>query len=520
MVPIHVFISYSHRDEAFKDDLVVHLANLKRQGKITAWQDRDIEAGAEWDEAIKQALEGAQVILMLITPRFMASDYCYDQEMQRALERHEAGTARVIPIIIKPVDWQGSPFSKLQVLPKDAKPVTQWGDQDEAFLNVVQGIRRAVESLQTAQEKTLSPSPPLPVANLNDRPQIVQGTPIAPLESPEGQVRADSPFYVARPQDEQRCHEELRKPGGLLRLKSPKHMGKSSLMVRLLATAQGNWNYRTVAIDLNQTNQRFFEDPEKFLQWFCASVGKVLNIRVKLEEYWDDIFGANDNATDYFEKYLLIPDDRPLVLAIDNFDRIFAYDALETDFCGLLRGWYERSKIHPLWEKLRIIIVHSQESYAERDINQSPFNVGLPIELGEFTQQQVDQLQRDHGLNLSLSELDDLQALIGGHPYMIRSALYYLASGDFTLTEFLETAPTERGIFRNHLRGQLQTLQHQPELAQAMKAVVKDDRPVRLKSKETFQLDSLGLIRLVAHSCVEPRCQLYRIYFHDRLQDL
>jgi TIR domain len=147
-LPLNVFVSYSHRDEDFKDDLVMHLANLKRQEKISAWQDRDIEAGAEWDAEIKQQLEAADVILLLISPRFIASDYCYDLEMQRAVERHDAGTARVIPIILKSVDWQGTPFSKLQVLPKDAKPISQWADRDEAFLNVVQGIRRAVESLQ------------------------------------------------------------------------------------------------------------------------------------------------------------------------------------------------------------------------------------------------------------------------------------------------------------------------------------------------------------------------------------
>jgi len=145
--PIEVFISYSHKDESLKDDLYMHLANLTRQGKIKPWQDRSIEAGIEWDAEIKARLESAVVILLLITPRFIASEYCFDKEMQRAMERHATGTARVIPIIMKPCDWQDTPFSKLQVLPKDAKPVTSWSDQDEAFLNVVHGIRRAVESM-------------------------------------------------------------------------------------------------------------------------------------------------------------------------------------------------------------------------------------------------------------------------------------------------------------------------------------------------------------------------------------
>lgn len=145
--PIEVFISYSHQDENLKDELYIHLKNLERQGKINRWQDRAIEAGTEWDAEIKARLESAGIILLLITPRFIASEYCFDKEMQRAMERHEERTARVMPIIMKPCDWHDTPFSKLQVLPKDAKPVTSWSDPDEALLDAVKGIRRAVESL-------------------------------------------------------------------------------------------------------------------------------------------------------------------------------------------------------------------------------------------------------------------------------------------------------------------------------------------------------------------------------------
>ncbi|WP_242043618.1 tetratricopeptide repeat protein [Leptolyngbya sp. FACHB-671] len=166
--PLQVFISYSHKDEELREELDIHLANLKRQGKIGVWHDRAIEAGAEWDAEIKHQLETADIILLLITPRFVASNYCYDLEMQRAVQRHDEGSARVIPIILKPCDWQDSPFSKLQVLPRDAKPVTKWDDRDEAFLNVVQGIRRAVETLQAKksegvplEKEAIAPTPPL-----------------------------------------------------------------------------------------------------------------------------------------------------------------------------------------------------------------------------------------------------------------------------------------------------------------------------------------------------------------------
>jgi len=157
--PFNVFISYSHKDEDLKDELVIHLTSLQREGSIKPWQDRDIEGGDEWDAEIRHALEAAHIILLLITPRFLASRYCFDEEMKRAMERHRDKTARVIPIIMKPSDWQTSPFQKLQVLPKDGKPVNRWDDQDEALLNVVNGLRKVIRSMRASAEITTSEAP-------------------------------------------------------------------------------------------------------------------------------------------------------------------------------------------------------------------------------------------------------------------------------------------------------------------------------------------------------------------------
>jgi hypothetical protein len=150
--PIDVFISYSHKDDDLRAELEKHLIILKRQREIADWSDRNIEAGSEGKEH-RDKLESSPVILLLISVDFLASDDCYDVEMQRAIERHDAGTARVIPIILRPCDWQYSPFSKLQVLPQEGKAVTSWKNQDSAFLDVVQGIRQAVKSLPSIESK-------------------------------------------------------------------------------------------------------------------------------------------------------------------------------------------------------------------------------------------------------------------------------------------------------------------------------------------------------------------------------
>jgi hypothetical protein len=147
-VPVQVFVSYSHRDEALREKLGTHLSGLKRQGVIDEWHDRRIGAGHEWVDAIDEHLNSADVILLLVSADFLASDYCYDVEMKRALARHDAGEARVIPVILRSVDWRGALFAKLQALPTDGKPVTSWTDEDVAFTNVAHGIRQVVEELR------------------------------------------------------------------------------------------------------------------------------------------------------------------------------------------------------------------------------------------------------------------------------------------------------------------------------------------------------------------------------------
>jgi hypothetical protein len=155
--PVDVFIAYSRKDDDLRSKLVTHLSLLKRQGKIAAWYDGDIEIGSEWEVQLQDRLDSSPIILLLISADFLASEYCYETEMKRAIERHQAKTALVIPILLRPCDWQDSPFSKLQGLPKDLKPVTLWGDQDSAFLDIAKGIRKAVDSLHTRlQGKSLS----------------------------------------------------------------------------------------------------------------------------------------------------------------------------------------------------------------------------------------------------------------------------------------------------------------------------------------------------------------------------
>jgi nucleoside phosphorylase len=142
---LEIFCCYARRDQSLLLKLRTHLSSLEREGFIHIWHDKDISPGTEWEEEINKRLNTSHIILLLISPDFMASEYCYSKEMMRAIERHELGEARVIPILLRPVSWQGAPFGKLQVLPDNAQPVTTWRNRDEALLAVAQGIERVVK---------------------------------------------------------------------------------------------------------------------------------------------------------------------------------------------------------------------------------------------------------------------------------------------------------------------------------------------------------------------------------------
>lgn len=141
-----LFFSYSHKDEELRNELETHLTLLKRQGVISSWHDRRITAGSDFDQAINTELESSQIILLLVSAHFLASDYCYEKEMTRAIEKHEDGITVVIPVILHPCDWHSAPFGHLRATPTDGKAVSMYANQHEAFTIIAKDVRAAARS--------------------------------------------------------------------------------------------------------------------------------------------------------------------------------------------------------------------------------------------------------------------------------------------------------------------------------------------------------------------------------------
>ncbi|MEL7225368.1 MAG: AAA-like domain-containing protein, partial [Cyanobacteria bacterium J06576_12] len=332
------------------------------------------------------------------------------------------------------------------------------------------------------------------------------------------------PHYIERPPTEQRCFEAIVQPGALIRIKAPRKMGKTCLVERILHYAEQQ-NYAIVPVNLLRVESTVINDLERFLKYFCTRVTRQLKLDNKLGDYWDDELGSNTSCTEYFEEYILQQDDRPIVLAIDNVDRLFPCAEVAANFFSLLRAWYEDARILPDWQRLRLVIAHSTDIYPTLNVNRSPFNVGLAVELADFNAEQISQLvQGQYGLcrQENIHPADSLKALtdlIGGHPYLLQQALEYLSTEpDASLETLIAIAPTEAGPYAQHLRSLLGHLQHHTDMAAALKSVLQSNSPVRIKSELGFRLHSLGLVKFSGNA-VEIHCLLYQRYFNELIEE-
>ncbi|WP_424101783.1 AAA-like domain-containing protein [Moorena producens] len=348
------------------------------------------------------------------------------------------------------------------------------------------------------------------------KPELVADKVLKKYELPSSPARADQEIYIERPPIEARCYQEIVKLGALIRIKAPKLMGKTLLIQKIIAHGEKQ-GYGQVYLNMDGLD---LTNLDIFLKSFCGKVEKKLELPNQLQTYWNhSLFTSVDNCTAYFEKYLLPSLETPLVLCLDDLDRVFHHQEIAEGFLPLLRSWHESGKFEDSWKKLRLVVAHATESYIDLDINKSPFNVGVPIELLEFDAQQVKGFAESYGLMLSVDSLTKLMGMVGGHPDLLCQGFDYLKNHqevEKTLDTLLANAPTEAGIYGSHLRELFISIQEHPELLDAVKQLLSTTKPVRLDCNITRKLESMGLVERHGNDC-SLRCNMYRQYFSDRI---
>ena len=339
-------------------------------------------------------------------------------------------------------------------------------------------------------------------------------------------MQAMTPIYIERPPIEETCRQAIQNPGGLIRIKAPQKMGKTLLLRKTLDYAR-SLGYRTASIDFSEwgPNNPIFNDYDQFQRSLCAEISRCLqmedeDIESKISKTWGITLSPR-KSTNYFEKYLLLENERELVVTFDRFEVLFDKLNIFEDFCCLLRSWHE--KTNSQWQNFKLILVNSTDDYPELDINHSPFNVGIGVNestgLTGFSLSQTRELLNFYQLeDLSIANETVLQKFVdfvGGHPFLLDESFKYLRRNPTqTLQQVKEESPTQTGIFNHHLGEVLETLNsHQYLKDDYIRIIQQYPNSVDLPQKSAFNLRSLGLIKNADNGCFVSSCDLYRLYF-------
>lgn len=453
--------------------------------------------GDDWSQTIDRELREADFVVVLLTNHSSRSEGVLG-EMERARRSFaENGKPRILPVRLA---YTGQlPYSLGLIL--DPLQYSLWRGRTESG--------RIVEELLRAMGGGALPSPDL------GSPQTQDSTPpayAAMIPPPGGTLDVDDPLYIEQAVAKT-AFAHVRKPPPELTvvLKAPRQMGKSSLLVRLVAAAMRSGK-RAVLLDL-QILGHLITDESQLYRRFAAMIAEQLELPANADTFWDSKTPEPLNCTRFLQQQILPYTNPSVLLAIDEAERLIDSPFRE-DFYGMLRSWHNLrgNPITPVWKKLGLVLVISTEPAFLIEGVQSPFNVVDPISLNPFTLADVSHLNRLHGSPLTSAEVTRLHHLVGGQPYLIRKALYEVggAYGSLTPNQLFDSAVTENGPFRDHLRRFLLKLEELPEIKAALAAVVRGVTPKDIRL--VYRLQSAGLAT-VMDGQARPSCELYETFF-------
>lgn len=448
--------------------------------------DQHLKIGVEWARAIEDKIRAADAVVAIVSPKAMQSEML-EYEMETAHDQHQkTGKPALLPVKI------GSEEPLDGVIASIIKPLNyfEWhGEGDDARL-VVELLSAIHEPLKPRQEEIK-------------------------LEPVGGAVPPGSPFYIARATDPE-FFTALDNGESILLVRGARQMGKTSLL------AQGNKHardrgWRIGMTDFQKLNMSQMSNEETFYRLVAATLARQLKFKYDFENEWLDLFGANLNM-EAFLRALIEEQDEHLVWFMDEVDKLFLAP-FASDFFGLVRSWHNSRSIEPdgPWSKLTVVISYATEAHLFiQDLNQSPFNVGRRIELEDFNAQQMVDLNGRYGSPLrSYQEVEKLQALIAGQPFLTRRALDSLATGKLDFAGLLESATRDDGPFGDHLKRILVSVSSLPPVLEFVRALLAG-KPSTDQSNY-YRLLAAGIIRQDRDGSVRFRCELYKRHLADHL---
>ncbi len=502
-----IFISYKRNVQPDESVALAVYQTLNQQYDV--FLDQNMPVGTLWAEQIQQELGRSHFFIIFLSAESVQSQMV-QQEVETAHQQSkiQGGQLTILPVRLA----YREPFQYPLSAYLDPINWAYWRGPDDTP-RIIQELQQAIEGHNLPVDRHLKPKL-LQRSSAPTIPNPSAAAQLIPLERAEGTMNPESKFYVERPTDT-RAMQAIKTEGVTITIKAPRQMGKSSLLLRIMDSAE-KLDKRAIFLDFQLFDQSALTDADTFFYQFCYWLTDELLLEDKVEEFWQRPLSNSLRCTNYLGRYLLKTLNSPLVLAMDEVDSIFEAP-FRSDFFAMLRSWHNKRRPGTVWQLLDLVLVTSTEPYLLiENINQSPFNVGEVVELEDFTQEQIGDLNKWHGDPLSATEVEQLITLLNGHPYLTRRALYLVASQTLSTKELFENANDDRGPFGDHLRYHLFRLQGKTELVHEMRRVI--DEYICQDERSFFRLRGAGLVRRVDHT-VLPRNQLYADFFGKYLND-
>lgn len=516
-IPAKIFICYRRNSEIDRRVAELLYSSLSSNGHVV-FIDTTMRVGTEWLKNIDDQIKNSDFLITLISKDSADSEMVL-AEVQRAYDyRHKYGHPKTLPVRIKYEDLL--PYSLSAYL--GSLQYLLWNDDEDNerivsdILSVISGgdivspqkitTTNSIEYSDDGRMLQSSKDVPVPLHQFD--PRILEE-----INIPGGTLKLSDKFYITREADE-KLYKQIAKPGATITIRASRQTGKSSLLVRGLSKARSK--SKIVHLDLQSIPRDELENQDLFLLHLARVINNKLSMDIHvLEEFWKRDIGSQDKLTLYLEEYVLPSTEEQIILALDEADRLLNV-TYYSDFFALLRYWHNNRAMEELWDRLNLIMVIATEPYLLiSNPSQSPFNVGLTLNLDDFNLMHTKELNIKHGSPLSTeNEINEFYDFFSGHPFLTRKALYTLAIDGVEWKNLLQTAPDDHGPFGDHLRRQYWLLSTEPTLQNALKQVISHNRCS--DDLAVFRLLRSGLIkgRGDIYKC---RCGLYENYFKNRL---
>jgi hypothetical protein len=491
-----VFLSHSTAQKP----VVRAIVQQWRQLGLSVFFDEDsIQPGEDVVTALDRACEKSRHTVLLISPEAIASKWV-DQEMKRAVYVDPAATERrLIPVLLEPVDESEIPLSVRRLSRTD---LTDSKTRRQQYHHLLASLGIAVKPLPDFP--TVEGARVRPAAPLLKRPVLETGA-----------MATDSPYYIER-QVDRKIHKLLESPSSTITIKGHRQSGKSSLLARLHARAvEAGW--ACCILDFQGLDAESLRTSRDLFPALAQNIADGLELDVDPGAGWSARRGATQNLTIFVEKNVLALLGREVLFLFDEADLTFRYPAAREALFSTLRFWHNQRANKPAWKKFGLVVAHSTEpGLWIKDLNQSPFNVAHEFTLDDLDEKEVARLDASYGRKLGgAAESASLMELVGGHPYLVRLALYTMANEPCSFAVLEAAAINDDGPFGSHLAHLLNILYHDDSLLKAVRKILKYGK---CQDEILFQrLWSAGLIRGEARHKVWLRYKIYDRYFRKKL---